>query len=58
MVLIEATIFGNELVVLSGSRMIHTRVIRNKFKITDNEDIFQAVVWLCLLPEMWSGRIS
>lgn len=34
--------------MLSGSSMIHTRVIRNKFKFTDI-DIFQAVVGLVLL---------
>lgn len=49
MVLIQATIFGNELLMLSGSSMIDTRVIRNKFKITDIEDIFQAVIGLVLL---------
>lgn len=49
MVLIQATIFGNELLVLSGSSMIHTREISNKFKITDTEDIFQAVVGLVQL---------
>lgn len=35
--------------VLSGSSMIHTRVIRNKFPVTDIEDIFLVVVGLVLL---------
>lgn len=35
--------------VLSGSSMIHTRVIRNKFQVTDIEDIFLVVVGLLLL---------
>lgn len=35
--------------VWSGSSMIHTGVIRNKFQVTDIEDIFLAVAGSVLL---------